>query len=167
MVRRSGIENAGTLFSGDSKIRQAHSQKRGKHLTLAETIGDRQAICESRLIAAEAHLLTGELEECSRELQRVSAETTDSPTDLAFTGEAHRLNGMLNMARNDAASAAQHFGSSVSIFDMLGDRYRAARAHLELGRAYATILPERAGEHLSRALNTFQGIGRAARFVAR
>ena len=128
-------------------------------LTLAESIGDRQAICESRLIAAEAHLSTGELDECSRELQRVSDETTDSPTDLALTGEAHRLNGMLNMARNDATSAAQHFGSSVSIFDMLGDRYRAARAHLELGRAYATILPQRAGEHLSRALNTFRELG--------
>jgi DNA-binding NtrC family response regulator/tetratricopeptide (TPR) repeat protein len=128
-------------------------------LTLADTIGDRQGICESRLIAAEAHLLTGELDECSRELQRVSEATTDSSTDLAFTGEAHRLNGMLNMAQNDAASAAQHFGSSVSIFDMLGDRYRAARAHLELGRAYATILPQRAGEHLSRALNTFRELG--------
>ena len=57
------------------------------------------------------------------------------------------------------AAAAQHFGSSVSIFDMLGDRYRAARAHLELGRAYATILPDRAGEHLSRALNTFRELG--------
>src|SRR5919205_4019649 len=128
-------------------------------LTLADTIGDRQGICESRLIAAEAHLLTGELDECSRELQRVSEATTDSSTDLAFTGEAHRLNGMLNMAQNDAASAAQHFGSSVSIFDMLGDRYRAARAHLELGRAYAEILPDRAGEHLSRALNTFRELG--------
>src|ERR1044072_2621543 len=128
-------------------------------LALAENIGDRQAICELRLIAAEAHLLTGDLEEGTRERQRVSAETTDSPTDLAFTGEAHRLNGMLNMARNDAASAAQHFGSSVSIFDMLGDRYRAARAHLELGRAYAIIRPERAREHLSRALNTFRELG--------
>ena len=63
------------------------------------------------------------------------------------------------MARGDAAAAAQHFGSSVSIFDMLGDRYRAARAHLELGRAYAMIRPERAGEHLSRALNTFRELG--------
>lgn len=128
-------------------------------LALAENIGDRQAICESRLIAAEAHLLTRDLDACSRELQRVSAETTDSATDLGFTGEAHRLNGMLNMLRNDAAAAAQHFGSSVSIFDMLGDRYRAARAHLELGRAYATMFPDRAGEHLSRALNTFRELG--------
>jgi hydrogenase-4 transcriptional activator len=128
-------------------------------LNLAEIIGDRQAICESRLIAAEAHLKTDELEDCNRELQRVTEETTDSATDLNFTGEAHRLNGMLNMARRDAESAAQHFGSSVSIFDMLGDRYRAARAHLELGRAYAIIRPERASEHLSRALNTFRELG--------
>src|SRR5687768_3359170 len=128
-------------------------------LTLAETIGDRQAICDSRLIAAEAHPQTRELDDCSRELQFVSEQTTDSATDLGFTGEAHRLNGMLNMVQKDAAAAAQHFGSSVSIFDMLGDRYRAARAHLELGRAYAEILPNRAGEHLSRALNTFRELG--------
>src|SRR5215217_5999506 len=128
-------------------------------LVLAELIGDRQAICESRLIAAEAYLKTNELEECNRELQHVTAETTDATTDLNFTGEAHRLNGMLAMAHGHAESAAQHFGSSVSIFDMLGDRYRAARAHLELGRAYAIIRPERAGEHLSRALNTFRELG--------
>src|SRR5690349_22049645 len=128
-------------------------------LTLAETIGDRQAICESRLIAAEAHLQTRQLDECGQELQAVAEQTTDSATDLGLSGEAHRLNGNLCMARNDAASAAQHFGSSVSIFDLLGDRYRAARAHLELGRAYATIMPDRAGEHLSRALNTFRDLG--------
>ena len=128
-------------------------------LALAEQIGDRQAICESWLIAAEAHLQTREFDECAAELQRVSEATTDSATDLGFTGESHRLNGMLNMAQGDAGAAAQHFGSSVSIFDMLGDRYRAARAHLELGRAYTKILPERAGEHLSRALNTFRELG--------
>ena len=128
-------------------------------LTLAETIGDRQAICESRLIAAEAQLVMHELDETAQILQQVSADTTDSATDLGFTGEAHRLYGMLAMARSDASSAAQHFGSSVSIFDMLGDRYRSARAHLELGRAYARIMPDRAGEHLSRALNTFRELG--------
>lgn len=128
-------------------------------LALAEQIGDRQAICESWLIAAEAHLQNHQFDECAAELQRVTEATTDSATDLGFTGESHRLNGMLNMARGDAGAAAQHFGSSVSIFDMLGDRYRAARAHLELGRAYTRILPERAGEHLSRALNTFRELG--------
>ncbi len=134
-------------------------------LALAEQIGDRQAICESRLIAAESHLQTDDLDACADELQRVSDAATDSATDLAFTGESHRLNGMLNMRRGDAAAAAQHFGSSVSIFDMLGDRFRAARAHLELGRAYKKILPDRAGEHLSRALNTFRELGATVDFA--
>src|SRR5678816_1077985 len=134
-------------------------EKAKEALNLAGIIGDRQAICESRLIAAESHLLTRELDDSARELQYVTAETSEATADLNFTGEAHRLNGMLTMARGDAGSAAQHFGSSVSIFDMLGDRYRAARAHLELGRAYAIIRPERAGEHLSRALNTFRELG--------
>jgi transcriptional regulator with GAF, ATPase, and Fis domain/Tfp pilus assembly protein PilF len=141
----------GDPTNGLSKAKEA--------LALAEQIGDRQAICESWLIAAEAHLQTSDLDACADELQRVIEATTDSATDLAFTGESHRLNGMLNMRRGDAAAAAQHFGSSVSIFDMLGDRFRAARAHLELGRAYKQILPDRAGEHLSRALNTFRDLG--------
>src|SRR5215216_5239035 len=54
-------------------------------LVLAEKMGDRQAICESRLIAAEAHLMSQNLEECNKKLQRVTAETTDSATDLGFT----------------------------------------------------------------------------------
>jgi DNA-binding NtrC family response regulator/tetratricopeptide (TPR) repeat protein len=128
-------------------------------LTLAESIGDRQAICESRLIAAEAHLQTHDLDESAKELQRVTADTTDSATDLGFTGETHRLLGMLGMLRSDEAAAAQHFGSSVSIFDMLGDRYRSARAHFQLGKAYAATVPSRAAEHLARAVNTFRELG--------
>src|SRR6185437_12073980 len=48
-------------------------EKAREALSLAENIGDRQAICESRLIAAEAYLVTGDMEECSRELQSVTA----------------------------------------------------------------------------------------------
>src|SRR6185295_1581872 len=110
-------------------------------LATALTIGDRQAICESRLILAEANLQNGEIEKCSAELDKVTEETNESTTDLSFAGETHRLLGMLAAVQADFSSAAQHFGSSVSIFDMLGDRYRAARAHSELGRAYASSQP--------------------------
>jgi len=128
-------------------------------LALAEGMGDRQAICESRLILAEAHLHNGDTAKCSAQLAKVSGETTESTTDLSFAGESHRLFGMLAMLQSDFPSAAQHFGSSVSIFDMLGDRYRAARAHTELGRAYASSQPSRAIEHLSRAVNAFRELG--------
>ncbi|HEY8188353.1 MAG TPA: sigma 54-interacting transcriptional regulator [Pyrinomonadaceae bacterium] len=128
-------------------------------LLLAESIGDRQAISESRLILAEAQLRYGDPAKCAAQLEKLNGETAGSSTDLSFAGESHRLFGMLSMVQSDFSSAAQHFGSSVSIFDMLGDRYRAARAHTDLGRAYASSQPSRAIEHLTRAVNAFRQLG--------
>lgn len=145
-----------TLALGDERV----ALKNGAEaLTLAEAIGDRQAICESRLILAEAQLSLGVLSECAAELQRVTEQASDAPTDLNFSGEAQRIYGKLAMAEGDASAAAQHFGRSVSIFDMLGDRYRSARVHYELGRAYAATRSERAIEHLTRAANAFRELG--------
>src|SRR4030095_12385049 len=89
-------------------------------LTIALAIGDRQAICESHLILAEAHVQNGETEKCSAQLEKVTEETTESTTDLGFAGESQRILGMLAVVQSDFSSAAQHFGSSVSIFYMLG-----------------------------------------------
>ena len=126
---------------------------------LAEEIGDRQAICESRLLLAEACLECGDAEGCGANVDRLAQLITDSPADLLLAGETQRLHGLLAMTGGDASTAAQHFGRSVSIFDLLGDRYRSARAHFELGRAYAIAQPERAAEHLTRAVNVFRELG--------
>lgn len=134
-------------------------EKGRQALHLAENIGDRQAICESRLILAEASLLSGDLATCNEELPKVADEATDSTPDLGITGEAQRLYGLLAMMQGDSTLAAQHFARSISIFEMLGDRYRGTRAHLELGRAYAIQHPERAVEHLARAVHTFRELG--------
>ena len=128
-------------------------------LQLAELIGDRQAICESRLLLAEASLLNGDETAASSNLETVGQLITDSETDLLLAGEAQRLHGLFEMASGEAGLAAQHFGRSVSIFDLLGDRYRSARAHYELGRAYALVQPDRAAEHLTRAVNIFRELG--------
>jgi DNA-binding NtrC family response regulator/tetratricopeptide (TPR) repeat protein len=127
-------------------------------LELALMINDRQAICDSRLILAEVQLRMGDSKACSEQIERASAKT-DSSSDLNFSGELQRLLGMLALTQADYSSAAQHFGSSVSIFDMLGDRYRAARAHADLGKAYSFTQPTRALEHLSRAVNSFRELG--------
>jgi len=126
---------------------------------LAEEIGDLQAICESHLLLAEACLEGGDTRECTANLQRLTQMITDSPADLFLAGEVQRLHGLLAMTSADAEMAAQHFGRSLSIFDLLGDRYRSARAHYELGRAYAIARPERSAEHLARAVNTFRELG--------
>ncbi len=128
-------------------------------LTIAERIGDRQAICDSRLLIAEAHLLLGEFQEGAAELQKVTDDTSDSATDLSLTGEAQRLYGVLALAQNNQTLAASHFGRSLSIFEMLGDRYRNALAHHCLGLSYAVSHPERAAEHFSRAAHTFRELG--------
>jgi len=130
-----------------------------KALELANLIGDRQAICESLLLLTEASLLSGHADDAAASLERVTELITDSPTDLLLAGEAQRLQGLLKMAHGDAFSAAQHFGRSVSIFDLLGDRYRSARAHFELARAYAVTQPEQVTEHLSHATNMFRELG--------
>jgi hydrogenase-4 transcriptional activator len=128
-------------------------------LQLAEAIGDRQAICEAHLLLAEATLACGDKDGCAAHLQHLGELISDSQSDLLTSGEAQRVHGLLAMSRDEAAMAAQHFGRSVSIFDLLGDRYRSARAHYELGRAYAIAQPERAAEHLSRSANIFRELG--------
>ncbi|HEX8176657.1 MAG TPA: sigma 54-interacting transcriptional regulator [Pyrinomonadaceae bacterium] len=126
---------------------------------MAESIGDRQALCDSRLLLAAIHLQQGRLDECAEQLQHVTEETAESAPDLALAGEAQRLEGMLALARKDYTLAVHHFGRSVSIFDMLGDRYRGALAHYGLGSAYAHSQPDRAEEHLTLAAMVFRELG--------
>ena len=135
-------------------------------LDIAERISDRQASCSSRVLVAEAHLLGGDLPACAVALQQVSEESEES-ADLVVTGEAERVRGLLALAQGDATLAVHHFGRSISIFEIFGDRYRAALAHCELGRAYSSSQPERAAEHLTQAAHTFSELGaRLARVKA-
>ena len=128
-------------------------------LALGERIGDRQATSESRLLLAEAHLRCGHPAECAAELQLIADATPDSSANMAVSGDAQRLYGLLALEQGDATRAAHHFGRSISIFEMLGDRYRGALAHYWLGRAYAGAQPERAAERLQIALHSFQKLG--------
>jgi transcriptional regulator with PAS, ATPase and Fis domain/tetratricopeptide (TPR) repeat protein len=128
-------------------------------LEYAEKIGDRHAVCDSRLLLGETHLRLGDPVQCEEQLNLVLSETADSSADLAVSGEAQRLQGLLSLAQDNALPAAQHFGRSVSIYEMLGDRYRSARSRYDLGRAYAAVQPERAHECLTRAAETFRELG--------
>ncbi|MCA1631878.1 MAG: tetratricopeptide repeat protein, partial [Acidobacteria bacterium] len=131
----------------------------GDALLLAERIGDRQAVCDSRLLLAEVSLRRGDAEGAEAELQKVAEQTTDSAADLAVAGESQRLHGLCALAQGDTTLAAHHFGRSISIFSILGDRYRTALATYGLGEAHRTAQPERAAEHFSRALRAFRELG--------
>jgi hydrogenase-4 transcriptional activator len=129
-------------------------------LEMAESMGDHRGICDACMLLAETRLLRGEADESAQLLARVSEETDATTTDLAISGEAQRVHGLLALAREDVALAVHHFGRCLSISEMLGDRYRMARAHHLLGRAYAaSAQPERAREHLGLAVHTFSELG--------
>ena len=145
------------LFAMNASVEALATTKHA--LELAERIGNRQAICESELLLSEGYLHSGKLDHCAASLQKIADQTSDSAADMGIVGEAQRIHGLLALARSDASLAAQHFGRSVSIFDLLGDRYHGARAHYDLGRAYMLAQPERAAEHLSRAVNIFRELG--------
>ena len=144
------------LAKGEIKAALEQAQRA---LFLGEKIGDRQATCESRLLMAEALLSAGRRDECAAELQIVAKETKDSPDDLGMFGNTLRVQGILALANNDYAQAVQLFGRSISIFELLGDVYRSARAHYWLGCAYAKSQPDRAKEHLSQAITTLEKLG--------
>ena len=128
-------------------------------LAVAERIGDRQAILESRLLLAESNLGIGDVSACVRLLGAVANEISDAAADIAIRGETDRLLGSVAIVNADTSQAIQYLGRCVSIFDLLGDRYRTARAHLDLGRAYLLAQSDLAGEHLSRAVNMFRELG--------
>jgi transcriptional regulator with PAS, ATPase and Fis domain/tetratricopeptide (TPR) repeat protein len=125
---------------------------------IAERIGDRQAICSSRLLVAESQLMRGDVPAAAAELQQL-AEDSEDAEDLTVTGDAQRLRGLLALAQGDPTLAVHNFGRSISHFEIFGDRYRAALGHYELGRAYASSQPERAAEQLAQAVRTFGALG--------
>ena len=130
---------------------RAHAKRARRRSALAEQIGDRQAICESRLLLAEAHLQLGDTDETALQLQKVAEQTTEAIADLAIAGAAQRIHGLLWAGRNDGARAIHHFSRSVSIFEMLGDRHSGALSHYELGMAYAAASSRsRAAEYFRR-----------------
>lgn len=128
-------------------------------LELAEKIGDRQAVCDSRLLLAEAFLRSGALEEANKQLDSIKEVAGDSIADLAISGSAQRLRGLLALQQKDLTLAVHHFGRSVSIFETLGDRYRTALARADLGEALIQGQPARAAENLGSAVMTFRELG--------
>jgi transcriptional regulator with GAF, ATPase, and Fis domain/tetratricopeptide (TPR) repeat protein len=128
-------------------------------LDTAHEIADGNSIWESQLLLAESYLRLRDLASCAAKLSELSEQTSDSPSAIGLSGETHRLQGLLAMAKSDAASATQHFGSCISMFELLGDRYRTGRAHFDLGRSYMLAQSELASEHLTRAVNIFRELG--------
>ncbi len=75
-------------------------------------------------------------------------------------GEFLRLRGRLHAAAGRSTEAYHDFGQSVSVFELLGERYQAALGSLELGRLAAEAgARSRATRFLGEARRLFEGLG--------
>src|SRR5262249_14771442 len=77
-------------------------------------------------------------------------------------GEFLRLRGRLQAAAGQAIEAYHDFGQSVSVFELVGERYQAGLSYLELGRPGAgSGARSRATRYLADAAGLFESLGAA------
>jgi hydrogenase-4 transcriptional activator len=116
---------------------------------------------QAELIAIEALLASGARAESQERLDRVSRRI--QPNSMRGTwGEFLRLRGRLRAASDRATDAYHDFGQSVSVFELLGERYQAGLSYLELGRLAASAgARSRATRYLTDARVLFDALGAA------
>ncbi len=118
-------------------------------------------ILQAELIAVEALLASGMTDEAQSRLDAVAARI--QPGTMSGTwGEFLRLRGRLHALAGRSTEAYHDFGQSVSVFDLLGERYQSALSYLELGRLSAAAgARSKAARYLSDAAALFETLGAA------
>lgn len=114
---------------------------------------------QAELIAVEALLASERIEEAQKRLDAVSPRI--QPGAMSGTwGEFLRLRGRLHAASGQGTEAYHDFGQSVSVYDLLGERYQAGLSYLALGRLAASAgARSRATRYLSDAATIFESLG--------
>jgi DNA-binding NtrC family response regulator/tetratricopeptide (TPR) repeat protein len=114
---------------------------------------------QAELIAIEALLASGACAESQERLDNVARRI--QPNTMSGTwGEFLRLRGRLRAASGRGTDAYHDFGQSVSVFELLGERYQAGLSYLELGRLAASAgARSRATRYLTDAEKLFESLG--------
>ncbi len=114
---------------------------------------------QAMLIAAEALTLAKRLSDAGQRLASAS-DMLDPQVAPAAWGEFLRLRGEMHAASNEPADAYHDFAQSVTLLDLLGERYQSALSHLAIGRLVAQTGARSVAEHhLDRALSLFKQLG--------
>jgi DNA-binding NtrC family response regulator/tetratricopeptide (TPR) repeat protein len=116
-------------------------------------------VLQAELTAIEALLALPEKVEAQSRLDAVGMRI--QPGAMSGTwGEFLRLRGRLHALAARPTEAYHDFGQSVSVFELLGERYQAALGYLELGRlAAAAGARSRATRYLADARRLFEALG--------
>jgi hydrogenase-4 transcriptional activator len=114
---------------------------------------------QAELVAVEALLVSGRREEAERRLTAASGLIPAAGMSSTW-GEFLRLRGRVHAHGGRSTDAYHDFGQSVSVFELLGERYQAGLSYLELGRlAGAAGARSRAARYLGDALAIFESLG--------
>ena len=116
---------------------------------------------QAELIAGEALLASNQQDEAQTRIERIGA--TIQPGGMSgMWGEFLRLRGRMHAAAGRSTEAYHDFGQSVSVFELLGERYQAGLSYLELGRLAASAgARSRATRYLTDAAVIFESLGAA------
>ena len=112
----------------------------------------------AELIAVEALLAAGRPDESRARLDAI--EPRVQPAGMSGVwGEFLRLRGRLHAVADRLTEAYHDFGQSVSVFDVIGERYQAGLSYLELGRLSASAgARSRATRYLTDAVAMFESV---------
>ena len=143
--------------------------RRGQYARALTTANDVQSAegapaayaIQAELIAIETRLASGAHAEAQERLESVARRI--QPTAMSGTwGEFLRLRGRLRAATGRPSDAYHDFGQSVSVFELLGERYQAGLSYLEFGRLAASAgARSRATRYLTEATCLFESLGAA------
>ena len=113
---------------------------------------------QAELIAIEALLGSGEIAPAHERLRAVGAGLTAVGMTSTW-GEFLRLRGRIHALTGRQTEAYHDIGQSVSVFDLLGERYQAGLSYRELGKlAGAAGARSRAARYLSDAIAIFESL---------
>ncbi len=143
------IQNLVRCYLGQGKILEAVKTAQ-ETVSLSEKLGEGQWSSMADTLLAETYIEAGEYLKAEAVLQKL--EETDVSTQLAVSGEAQRVRGLLALAQSKEDLAAHYFSRSLSVFETTGDVYRGARANYELGRSLISNQTEKAVKYLTSAI---------------
>ncbi len=114
---------------------------------------------EAELIAAEALLSAGRVDEAEHRLTQVETRLDPRTTPGAW-GEFLRLRGDLRARQTRTTEAYHDIAQSSSVFELVGERYQAAVSQLALARLAAKAgAKSTADRHYQYAAQVFQALG--------
>ena len=113
---------------------------------------------QAELIAVEALLTSGRLEEAEQRLTAASGLLPAAGMSSVW-GEFLRLRGRVRSRAGRTTDAFHDLGQSVSVFDLLGEKYQAGLSYLELGKLAGTAgARSRATRYLTDAVAIFESL---------